>query len=221
MLGQPHSAPERQATGHRASRQRAGDGSGTAIQPASLAGLCSRLRCSDLSTTNTFAAPFPAQCKCFQYPEGSKRMHLPYEPRSGPRPEDHHRSQVIRMARGASPNSASISIPTHAWRRSIASPSPARCAKWCCRQHGVCSRSGDKAMSTASITDAIWRAHCVTPISGWWRGHTIDFATWKDRFPHHIEIAENRVSDACRYRDALPRGRSRLSVPRRQRPSPR
>ena len=40
---------------------------------------------------------------------------------------------------------------------------------------------------------------------GWWRESPIDFATWKDRFPHHIEIAENKVSDACRYRHALPR----------------
>ena len=37
---------------------------------------------------------------------------------------------------------------------------------------------------------------------GWWLDAPIDFATWKDRFPHHIEIAENKVSDACRYRDA-------------------
>jgi len=42
---------------------------------------------------------------------------------------------------------------------------------------------------------------------GWWREAPIDFATWKDRFPHHIEIAENKVSDACRYRDALPLGK--------------
>ena len=42
---------------------------------------------------------------------------------------------------------------------------------------------------------------------GWWRDAPIDFATWKDRFPHHIEIAENKVSDACRYRDALPLGK--------------
>jgi hypothetical protein len=61
-------------------------------------------------------------------------------------------------------------------------------------------------MSRASITDAIWRVHCVTPI--WAGGAThLDFATWKDSFPHHIEIAENKVSDACRYRDALPLGK--------------
>ena len=42
---------------------------------------------------------------------------------------------------------------------------------------------------------------------GWWRDAPIDFATWKDRFPHHIEIAENKVSDACRYRVALPLGK--------------
>jgi hypothetical protein len=42
---------------------------------------------------------------------------------------------------------------------------------------------------------------------GWWRDAPIDFATWKDRFPHHIEIAENKASDACRYRDALPLGK--------------
>ena len=37
---------------------------------------------------------------------------------------------------------------------------------------------------------------------GWWREAPIDFATWKDRFPHHIDIAENKVSDA--YRAAPP-----------------
>jgi len=42
---------------------------------------------------------------------------------------------------------------------------------------------------------------------GWWRDAPIDFATWEDSFPHHIEIAENKVSDACRYRDALPLGK--------------
>jgi hypothetical protein len=41
----------------------------------------------------------------------------------------------------------------------------------------------------------------------WWRDAPIDFATWKKLFPHHIEIAENKVSDACHYRDALPLGR--------------
>ena len=54
------------------------------------------------------------------------------------------------------------------------------------------------------MTDVIWRVHCVTPI---WAGGPIDFGTWKERFPHHIEIAENKVSDACRYRDALPLGK--------------
>ena len=31
---------------------------------------------------------------------------------------------------------------------------------------------------------------------GWWRDAPIDFATWKDRFPHHIEIADNKVAVA-------------------------
>ena len=47
--------------------------------------------------------------------------------------------------------------------------------------------------------------HIASHLSGVVCKAPIDFATWKDRFPHHIEIAENRVSDACRYRDALPR----------------
>jgi hypothetical protein len=57
---------------------------------------------------------------------------------------------------------------------------------------------------------------------GWWREAPIDFATWKDRFPHHIEIAENKVSDACRHRDASPnwsiRGHALRAIERRTSP---
>ena len=53
--------------------------------------------------------------------------------------------------------------------------------------------------------------HIALHLSGLVARSTIDFATWKDRFPHHIEIAENKVSDACRYRVALPLGRIKIT----------
>ena len=38
---------------------------------------------------------------------------------------------------------------------------PARCARWCCHR-GMCRSSRESV--GASIADAIWRVHCVTPI---------------------------------------------------------
>ena len=74
-------------------------------------------------------------------------------------------------------------------------------------------------MSTAPLYRCDLESTLRYTYLGWWRDAPIDFATWKDRFPHHIEIAENKVSDACRYRVALPLGKI---LPRGQRrPPPR
>ena len=71
---------------------------------------------------------------------------------------------------------------------------------------GMCRSSRDKAMSSASMADAIWRVHCVTPI---WAGDATHRLTLRRgrTFPHHIEIAENKLIDVCDYRDALPLGK--------------
>ena len=164
MLGQPHSAPERQATGHRASR--------------ASAQVTARVRQSNPHRSLGYVQGCDAQtCQ--------RRIPLPPLFRLNVSV-----SSTLRAARGCTYHMSRgpgrvqkiitdliASNPHGAWsvtelckhiypdahmeKKHRVAVTRRR------RPDGVCSRSGDKAMSTVSITDAIWRAHCVTLI---WAG---------------------------------------------------
>ena len=64
---------------------------------------------------------------------------------------------------------------------------------------GMCRSSRDKATSSASIADAIWRVHCVTPI-------------WAGDATHRLTLRRGRILSAS-YRDRREQVDGRLRLP--------